>query len=199
VATDQGSNSNQPGAPGLCFLNGSHVPFDTETLDALYPSHGEYVRATAHAVRRNLRDGFLLEEDADELLDDAASSIYGRGLTCGPLCANVAQFPLNPSTSILRDHTRFYYLQGGDALVDTLDRATLRVAKGYTWAGRPDARSQERGRRSFAAAIDTLEVYVGQVERLEARGRAAPESAALLIDFAEILIGELEALAGSSS
>lgn len=175
------------------------MPFDTETLDTLYPTHGEYVRATSNAIRRNLRDGFLLEEDVEELRADAASSIYGRGLTCGPLCANVAQFPLNPSTSILRDHTRFYYFEGGDALVHTLDRATLQVARGYTWAGQPDPRSQERGRRSFAAAIETLEVYTEQVEHLEARGRAAPEPAALLIDFADTLIGELEVLAGSSS
>jgi hypothetical protein len=195
VATDQGSNTNRPGVPGLCFLNGTHLPFDTATLDTLYPSHGDYVSATARAVKQNLRDGFLLAEDAKELLDDAASSIYGRGLICGPLCANVAQFPLNPSTSILRDHTKFYYFEGGEALLNTLDRATLLVAEGYTFAEQPDAESQERASSSFADAVEALEQYIAQVERLEARGRAAPESAALLIDFANTLIGELEALA----
>jgi hypothetical protein len=195
VATDQGSNTNKPGVPGLCFLNGTHIPFDSETLDTLYPSHGDYVRATARAVKQNLRDGFLLAEDANELLDDAASSIYGRSLTCGPLCANVAQFPLNPSTSILRDHTRFYYFKGGEALLNTLDRATVLVAKGYTYAEQPDPKSQDRARWSFGDAIEQLERYIAQVERLEARGHAAPESAALLIDFANTLIGELAVLA----
>lgn len=195
VAMDQGSNSNKPGVGGLCFLNGTHVPFDTTTLNSLYPTHGAYVNAIAHAVKENLDDGFLLEEDAKELIADASDSIYGRGLTCGPLCANIAQFPLNPSTSILSDHTKFYYFKGGEAALNTINRATRLVAEGYTFAQESGPNHADRSRRSFAAAIDTLESYIGQIETLEDQGRAAPESAALLIDYANILIGELGPLA----
>jgi hypothetical protein len=195
VATDQGSNSNKPGVGGLCFLNGTHIPFDTATLDELYPTHGSYVSAISDAVKQNLDDGFLLKEDARELIADASGSVYGRGLTCGPLCANIAQFPLNPSTSILSDHTKFYYFEGGEAAQNTIDRATLLVAKGYSYGEQPGVASQHKSRRSFAAAIAALETYIDQIQTLEDQSRAAPVSAALLIDYANVLIEELGALA----
>lgn len=113
-------------------------------------------------------------------------------MTCGPLCANVAQFPLNPSTSILADHTKFYYFEGGDAAQNTINRATMLVAKGYTYADQSDP---EKSRKSYAGAIDTLELYIKQIETLEKQGRATSISAALLIDYANILIDELEPLA----
>jgi len=197
VALDQGSNNNKPGVPGLCFLNGTHIPFDQATLDALYPSHHGYVHAITQAAKQNMRDGFLLEEDAEEVVADASTSIYGLGLNCGPLCANIAQFPLNPSTSILRDHTKFYYFHGGGALLKTLDLATWWVARGYTFADQPDSRSQEESRKSFAEAAEVLRMYIKEVQHLEHRGRAAPESAALLVDYANILLEKLAELGGS--
>ena len=196
VALDQGSNNNKPGVPGLCFLNGTHIPFDQATLDALYPSHHGYVHAITQAAKQNMRDGFLLEEDAEEVVADASTSIYGLGLNCGPLCANIAQFPLNPSTSILRDHTKFYYFHGGGALLKTLDLATWWVARGYTFADQSDFRSQEKSRKSFAEAAEVLRIYIKEVQHLEHRGRAAPESAALLVDYANILLEKLAELGG---
>lgn len=62
----------------------------------------------------------------------ARASIVGLGLECGPLCANVAQFPIQPSTQLLREHTMFLYMDRGDRLVTSLDEATLNVAKGQT-------------------------------------------------------------------
>ena len=196
VALDQGSNNNKPGVPGLCFLNGTHIPFDQATLDALYPSHHGYVHAITQAAKQNMRDGFLLEEDAEEVVADASTSIYGLGLNCGPLCANIAQFPLNPSTSILRDHTKFYYFHGGGALLKTLDLATWWVARGYTFADQSDSRSQEKSWKSFAEAAEVLTIYIKEVQHLEHRGRAAPESAALLVDYANILLEKLAELGG---
>jgi hypothetical protein len=183
TALDAGYNENQPGAGGLCFLNGTHIPFDTETLDELYPTRGHYLREFAAEVQRNVEQGYVLPEDAQEMLRDAPASLAGTGLTCGPLCANVYQFPIQPSTQLLRDHTRFLYLRGGEQLVDLLDRATLRVAQGQT----------DEARRSwhYAAAVDLLSEYVDGLETLRARGTATDEQAQLLSSYAGILVDEL--------
>ena len=183
TALDTGYNENQPGAGGLCFLNGTHIPFDTETLDELYPTRGHYLRGFAVAVRDNVRDGYVLPADAREMLQDANAALAGRGLTCGPLCANVSQFPIQPSTQLLRDHTRFLYLQGGERLVDLLDRATLRVAEGQTDTAQQD--------RHYGAAVALLRRYVGELEGLRSRGIATDEQAELLGGYAQILIDEL--------
>ncbi|GIJ59200.1 alpha/beta hydrolase domain-containing protein [Virgisporangium aurantiacum] len=130
VALDTGVNENPPGGTGLCFLNGTHVPFDRATLNALYPTAFTYRWRFAVAVAGNVRAGYVLPADAAEMLRDAQASLAGRDLECGPLCANVAQFPIQPSTQLLRDHTAFLYLRGGEPLLRTLDRATLAVARG---------------------------------------------------------------------
>jgi len=193
VATDQGPNSG----PGTCFLNGVHIPFETALVDSLYPSHQAYVQAIRQAADQNVADGFLLKDDAQELVANANSSTIGNGLSCGPsrpLCANFKQFPLNPSTSILRDHTQFYYFRGGEELLASMDQANTWVATGYSQAGQSDARSQREAKKSFARAIGFLQVYIDKVQQMENDGRAAPESAALLIDYANTLIAKLRPL-----
>lgn len=190
IATDQGPNSG----PGTCFLNGVHIPFETAVVDSLYPSHQAYVQAIRQAADKNVADGFLLKDDAQELVANAISAAVGNGLSCGPsrpLCANLKQFPLNPSTSILRDHTQFYYFRGGEELLASMDQANTWVATGYSQAEQSDAKSQREARKSFARAIGFLQVYIDKVQQMESDGRAAPESAALLIDYANTLIAKL--------
>jgi hypothetical protein len=176
IALDSGANANVPGAGGLCFLNGTHVPFDTETLNALYPDRKIYLKQLDRAVQQNVRDGYLLAEDAKELRADARSSIIGLGLECGALCANVAQFPINPTTQLLRDHTAFLYIHGGHRLLDLLDEATLAVAQGHS-----------------PAAVKSLETYRKELDRYVKLGRVTTDQAALLGDYPTILIGELRA------
>jgi hypothetical protein len=193
VALDQGPNSG----PGTCFLNGVHIPFETATVDSLYSSHQVYVQAVRQAADQNLADGFLLKDDAKELVANANSSVIGNGLSCGPsrpLCANFKQFPLNPSSSILRDHTQFYYFVGGEELLATMDQANQWVATGYSQAEQPDAKSQTESRKTFSRAIGFLQSYIDKVQQMASDGRAAPESAALLIDYANTLITKLQPL-----
>jgi len=193
VATDQGPNSG----PGTCFLNGVHIPFETEVVDSLYPSHQAYVQAIRHAADQNLADGFLLKDDAQELIANAQASTIGNGLSCGPsrpLCANFKQFPLNPSTSILRDHTQLYYFRGGEELLAAMDQASTWVATGYSQTEQVDAKSQRESKKSFSRAIGFLQVYIDKVQHMANAGRAAPESAALLIDYANALIAMLTPL-----
>jgi hypothetical protein len=186
IATSQGLNSG----PELCFLTGVHIPFDTATLASLYPSHEAYVRAVRDAAEQNVRDGFLLKEDALELIRDAQSSLVGTGLICGPLCVNFKQFLSNPSTSNLRDQTQVYYFRGGKQLLTTLDQATRLVAEGYTAAEQSDPATQKE---KFQKAIKSLQRYIQDVEKMPRQERAAQETVDLLVDFANILIESIAA------
>ena len=186
IATSQGLNAG----PELCFLTGVHIPFDTATLASLYPSHEAYVRAVREAAEQNVRDGFLLKEDALELIRDAQSSLVGTGLICGPLCVNFKQFLSNPSTSNLRDQTQVYYFRGGKQLLTTLDQATRLVAEGYTAAEQADPATQQE---KFQKAIKSLQRYIKDVEKMPRQERAAQETVDLLVDFANILIESIAA------
>jgi hypothetical protein len=183
VALDTGVNENPPGAGGLCFLNGTHIPFDTATLNTLYPDRQTYLGQFLRAVADNVRDGYVLPADALELLLGALASINGRRLVCEALCANVAQVPIQPSTQLLRDHTAFLYMRGDGPLLITLDAATLAVARGQT-----DAANQGQ---HYAVAVDLLERYQGQLDRQLSLGRATAGQVALLGGYAATLIDRL--------
>ena len=74
TAVDNGVNSG----PGLCFLYGSHTPFDAATLSRLYPNHGSYVSALSHVTNDNLAAGYILPEDAQADMQAAAQSDIGK-------------------------------------------------------------------------------------------------------------------------
>lgn len=185
VALDTGFNDVLPGAGGLCFLNGTHVPFDTATLNQLYPTRRAYLEPFTKAVFDNWRDGFVLEEDAKEMLAQAAVSLYGRRLDCGPLCANFAQFPIQPSTQLLRDHTQFLYMRGDEPILLSLDAATHAVARGYT------ASLNSVKAAWFTQATGWLQKYKSQIAAQLSHGRATAQQAQLLTEYADVLIGEL--------
>jgi hypothetical protein len=56
----------------FCFIAGHEVPLPQATLDALYPSHGVYVRAVARDVAALVRQQFLTVHDGAKLIVDAA-------------------------------------------------------------------------------------------------------------------------------
>lgn len=181
VAVDTGANTGA----ALCFLNGTHVPFSAARLNALYPTRDAYLRPFEEAARKNVADGFVLQADADEMVRLARVSINGFGLDCGPLCANAAQFPIQPSTQLLRDHTQFLYMRNGDALLQSLDAATLTVARGYT------APADQKAYQ-FSQGAKWLQRYKGQVDEQLAAGNATPQQAALLQEYADTLVTELQ-------
>jgi len=75
TATNTGLNSP---VASICRYMGSYVPFDQPTLDALYPEHGTYVSNVAQTTIENLRDGFIVVEDAIATTRDAAHSLIGK-------------------------------------------------------------------------------------------------------------------------
>jgi hypothetical protein len=178
TSTDKGVS------PDGCDHSGVHVPFSDATLEELYPSHSAYVRAYRAAARRSVDDGFLLPEDARDLVADAQRSLVGTGLRSGPLTANVSTFGLNPSTTALRAHTRAYQFRGGEALLAKLDRATRLLGEGYT----ASAQSRlELHKKRFQQASDAVHDYAEMVQRFARDGRIQPVTAELLVEYAELL------------
>jgi hypothetical protein len=74
-----------------CGLNGAFVPFATTkaereasgdprpSLEERYSTHAGYVAAVKRAADRNVRDRFLLPEDASRLIAEAESSDVLKG------------------------------------------------------------------------------------------------------------------------
>lgn len=171
----------------LCGLGGTHVPFDAATVNRLYPTHEAYVSKVVASTQSLVKAGFLLPADAAQEVDTARRSIWGRQLTCGPLCADVRQFPSNPSTILLARQTAFLMIPGGDGLVSLVDRATRLVAEGYT-----RAEASERHKR-FSDASAMLQRYVDDVKRVRRAGKLAAETETLLVSQATTLRQRLEA------
>ena len=163
-------------AADSCGLGGTHIPFDTATLNSLYPTHAAYVNKVTQAANAAVASGFMLAADAQQTIDKAQKSIWGLQLTCGPLCADVRQFPLNATSMLLRNQTAFLVINGAEfKLVPILDAVTLATAQGYTLGTDTVA-----GKQKFAQAASLLQGYMTNVQLLLLSGNTKPETAALL-------------------
>jgi len=82
IATLTGSdNKAAEGAPlfsFFCGLFGKTVPLSTEKLAELYPSHDDFVWKYRSATFEAVESGYLLLEDAVNLIDAAEESIIGK-------------------------------------------------------------------------------------------------------------------------
>jgi hypothetical protein len=61
-------------AEGLCLLEGYYTPFSTATLQALYPTHADYVAKFTAAAQSDLAAGFLTEADYKSAVAAAQAS-----------------------------------------------------------------------------------------------------------------------------
>ena len=172
-----------------CGLGGTHIPFEAAVIDRLYPTHDDYVRKVADASAAAVTAGFLLPADAEQTVSRARRSIWGRGLTCGPLCADVRQFPSNPSAMLLARQTEFLVIHDADrTILPIADEVARLVAEGYS------AATSEAARRMFADAASALERYVAGVRALATRGSMPPETRDLLVNQANTLRDRLRTL-----
>jgi hypothetical protein len=86
TATYLPSNTADPNLPGplvfignlACFLSGSVLAFDDETLAALYPDHGAYVSQVTGAANALKAQRLLLQSDAQKVKQAAAQSGIGE-------------------------------------------------------------------------------------------------------------------------
>jgi hypothetical protein len=69
-----------------CALGGSTVPFTDADIIALYPTHADYACRMRATTYQNVKDGFLLEDDAPALL----ARVDGAANRWTPLLAGVA-------------------------------------------------------------------------------------------------------------
>jgi hypothetical protein len=58
----------------FCFIAGYEEPFDSETLEELYPNHGTYVREVRERLRELENARFLTRSDAQRLQREAAQA-----------------------------------------------------------------------------------------------------------------------------
>jgi hypothetical protein len=68
IGTNNGADN---GGPAFCLLYGYFTPFDEATLQSLYPTHAAYVHAFKHATYKALKAGYIVKEDAEEMITDA--------------------------------------------------------------------------------------------------------------------------------
>jgi len=68
IGTNNGADN---GGPAFCLLYGFFTPFDEATLQSLYPTHAAYVDAFKHATFEALKAGYIVKEDADEMIQEA--------------------------------------------------------------------------------------------------------------------------------
>jgi Alpha/beta hydrolase domain len=170
-------------AADSCGLGGTHIPFDTATLNGLYPTHDAYVTKVTQAANAAVAAGFMLPADAQQTIDKAQTSIWGMGLVCGALCADIRQFPLNATSMLLRNQTSFLVIKGAEfKLVPILDSVTLAIAQGYT-LGTGTAESKQK----FAQAASLLQTYINNMNLMLQLGNTKPETAALLTSQATTL------------
>lgn len=77
VPTATNTGLNTPAA-SFCRYLGSHVPFDSATMDALYPDHKTYLDEVIEVTHQNQESGFIVGADAAATLREAAQSDVGR-------------------------------------------------------------------------------------------------------------------------
>jgi hypothetical protein len=77
VPTATNTGVNGP-AVNACRTYGSYVPFDDQTLAALYTNHGSYVSQVARVTAENLGTGYIVVEDAEATIREAARLGAGR-------------------------------------------------------------------------------------------------------------------------
>jgi hypothetical protein len=68
IGTNNGADN---GGPAFCLLYGFFTPFDEAALHSLYPTHDAYVHAFKHATHESLKAGYIVKEDADEMIAEA--------------------------------------------------------------------------------------------------------------------------------
>ena len=71
-------NSGVNSGPGYCSFYGTYQPFDDATLAALYGSHDAYVGRVKQVTSRNLAARFIVREDAEATIREAAQSSVGK-------------------------------------------------------------------------------------------------------------------------
>jgi hypothetical protein len=148
-----------------CALIGAWVPFTTAQLQALYPTHADYVAKVTAAVNASVAAGFVLPADAAEDDRRAEASVTGTGMECGLLCRSSSHYRADfSSTGLLRDNTVYLNIKNGGDLIAAVDAAHTFTAAGYSTTG-------AAAKDNFAKAAAELQRYLALVQTAQSQGR----------------------------
>jgi hypothetical protein len=180
MAVPTALNTGFNAGPGLCSVRGRTVPFDVQTLAALYPRHVDYVQAVTEAAASNVAEGFLLAEDAAATVTKAQWSIVGSGNPCGPACRAAEELRVWTVAFLVRPPY-------GEELMKSVDKATQALASG-------DGQTGKQARLDYEKARRFVEQYARALQELEAAGIVMPSIAEVLRNDAAALADQLNAL-----
>jgi hypothetical protein len=176
-AVPTAENTGDNAGSAFCRLYGRYVPFDTATLNGLYPSHASYTGPVAALTQANVQAGYILADDAARTDFLAAQSIVGTQAPCGPVC-RAAQDLLEQSQYYL------YTSQGGDEFANKVIGIVAGIAKADGASGTSAATANAATRRA-------LQRYIDGVKVLQSRGIASAVSAAELIAAANQILASV--------
>jgi hypothetical protein len=193
VAVNAGVNSGNINGAACGPLGGSHVPFTKAKLDSLYPTHADYVSKVTASANQLVASGFMLQIDADDVIANAKSSIYGYKLNCDGdgttnFCADQWLFPQKPSILNLRWHIYLYYLPNQAKILAPVDDAAIKIATAYS------ATDASTKKMFFSQAIASLEKYSDLIQDEATSGTLSTDAATYLSGQASRLIIELQKL-----
>jgi hypothetical protein len=172
-----------------CGLPGAYTPFDKAKMDSLYASHDDYVAKVTAAANKSVADGFMLAEDAQDAIDTAKASIWGRKLKCDlttPLCADIGVPPFSVTSQVLRRHMASYILADRAQLLAPLDDANYQIATAYNVAA-PDV-----AKLYFTQAVGSLEKFTDLLRMQELKGALSSEATNYLVGQTSQLIAALQ-------
>ena len=168
-----------------CALIGAWVPFTTAQLQALYPTHDDYVAKVTAAVNASVAAGFVLPADAAETIAEAQASVTGTGLECGLLCRSSSHYRADfSSTGLLRDNTVYLNIKSGGDLIAAVDAAHVFTALGYSTTGAVAA-------DNFSKAKTELQRYLQLLQTAQSEGRLTATGADALASQAQNIIDDL--------
>ncbi|MDR1936718.1 MAG: hypothetical protein LBS49_14295 [Candidatus Accumulibacter sp.] len=175
-----------------CGNIGGWTPFDTATLQSLYPTHADYVAQVKNAVNASIAAGFVLPEDGAETVAEAEASVIGMGLECSPeRCLSIRHFTADYSTTgLLRDHTVYYNIVDGEDILRAVDTAHFYAANGDTLLGTQPAYAAQY---YYTYAISNLRQYIALITQAQAEGRVTETAGELLKAEADNVIRAIEA------
>ena len=157
-----------------CGLVGAWMPFSTQQLQALYPTHEAYVAKVKAAVAASVAAGFVLPEDGAETIAEAEASLVGTGQECGALCLSRSHYrPDFSSTGLLRDATVYYGIRDGKDLLGAVDAAHRLVAAG-------DSTTGAAAKKNYQAAAAELRRYQKLLGDARSAGRVSSTAADVL-------------------
>jgi hypothetical protein len=174
-----------------CSSIGAWEPFDTATLNTLYPTHAEYVAKVKAAVEASIAAGFVLPEDGAETIAEAEASVIGMGLECSEeRCLSVRHFTADYSTTgLLRDHTVYYNIVDGEDILRAVDTAHFYVANADTLNGATPAYAAQY---YYNYAISNLRQYIALINAAQMEGRVTATAGELLVAEANNIIRAIE-------